>query len=122
MEQEWLVTTLPHHGKFVTSITAENVKDIFEVRRELEGLAVELATPFLFQDDLEELEQFFLTAKARIEGDNMAASFYYESDSRLHELIIRKVPNEWLARLLRSLNDHIHRIRTFSASEPGSHT
>lgn len=122
LEQEWLVKTIPHRGKFVTEITAETVRDIFEVRRELEGLAVELAMPSLAQKDLEELEAYFRAAKAQLEGSGYQPSLWYESETRLHELIIENSGNQWLIRLLKTLNDHVWRIRGFRVAIPGTDT
>jgi DNA-binding GntR family transcriptional regulator len=121
LEQEWLVQIAPHQGRFVTEITAELVKDIFEVRRELEGLAIELATPSLAQNDLEELERLLQVTEARIEQGNDEPSSYFESDSRLYELIVQNAGNQWVVRLLRTLNDHLRRIRAFSVARPGAH-
>jgi DNA-binding GntR family transcriptional regulator len=42
LEAEGFVTRVPNKGTFVTRLTIEEVGEIFRVRRELEGLAVEL--------------------------------------------------------------------------------
>jgi DNA-binding GntR family transcriptional regulator len=123
LEQEWLVETIPHRGKFVAEITPENVREVFEVRRELEGLAVELALPSLTTEDLEELGAFFERANARYpRGDDFDPSLWFESETRLHELIIYNCGNQWLIRLLKTLNDHIWRIRGFRVTTPGTAT
>lgn len=123
LEQEWLVETVPHRGKFVVEITPENVRELFEVRRELEGLAVELALPSLTLDDLEELDAFLEPAKAQYQqADDFDPSLWIESETRLHELIIRNCGNQWLIRLLTTLNDHIWRIRGFRVITPGTDT
>ncbi len=123
LEQEWLVETIPHRGKFVVEITPENVKELFEVRRELEGLAVELALPFLTSDDLEELGAYLETAKEQYQqADGFDQSLWFESETRLHGLIIQHCGNQWLIRLLTTLNDHIWRIRGFRVVTPGTDT
>lgn len=123
LEQEWLVETIPHRGKFVVGITPEHVREVFEVRRELEGLAVELALPSLTTEDLEELGTFIETAKARYQrGDDYDPSLWFESETRLHELIIQNCGNQWLIRLLKTLNDHVWRIRGFRVTTPGTDT
>jgi DNA-binding GntR family transcriptional regulator len=123
LEQEWLVETVPHRGKFVVEITPENVRELFEVRRELEGLAVELALPSLTSDDLEELGAFLEPAKAQYQqADDFDPSLWIESETRLHGLIIRNCGNQWLIKLLTTLNDHIWRIRGFRVITPGTDT
>jgi DNA-binding GntR family transcriptional regulator len=61
LEREKLVKVIPHRGKFVADITPIDVHDIYEVRRELEGLAIMLAIPNIPSEELEALAQFFLT-------------------------------------------------------------
>ena len=43
LELEGLVTMIPRRGAEVPDITEKNLKDVLEVRRALEGLAIELA-------------------------------------------------------------------------------
>jgi DNA-binding GntR family transcriptional regulator len=123
LEQEWLIETIPHRGKFVAEITPDNVKELFEVRCELEGLAVELAMPSLVLNDLEDLGAYLETVKEQYQqADDFDQSLWFESETRLHELIIQNCGNQWLIRLLTTLNDHIWRIRGFRVTTPGTDT
>jgi DNA-binding GntR family transcriptional regulator len=118
LEQEELIHTIPHQGRFVAEITLKSVKDVYQVRRELEGLAIQLSTPALLQEDLEELEVLFRQTEAQIELGNYDLCF--ESDARLHELVVRHVQNQWLVWMLDVLHDHARRVRAFLAPMPVS--
>jgi DNA-binding GntR family transcriptional regulator len=119
LEQEKLVNFVPHRGKFVAEITAKEVEDIYEVRRELEGLAVALAMPSICPQQLAELTRAFERAKSEIDQGNYTA--YYQTDTRLHELIHQNIANQWLLSMLAGLNDHVRRIRAFSLAHSGPH-
>jgi DNA-binding GntR family transcriptional regulator len=122
LEQEWLVTTIPHRGKFVSEITIESVRDLFEVRRKLECLAVDLALPALTQEDLDDLEAFFGEARDQTQQGGFTPSLWVESETRLHGLIVDRSGNQWLIRMLTALNDHIWRIRRFRVTTLGADT
>ena len=119
LEREKLVNVIPHRGKFVAEITPEDVHDIYEVRRELEGLAITLAIPHIPPEELEGLEQFFKVAELQMEQGNYDE--YFKGDSNLHGLILKNISNQWLLQMLQELNDHVKRIRAFSITHSGPH-
>lgn len=119
LEQEKLVTVIPHRGKFVAEITPEDVRHIYEVRRELEGLAIMLAIPNIPPAELEALEQFFKIAERQMEQGHYDE--YFKSDTNLHGLILKNISNQWLLQMLQELNDHVKRIRAFSITHSGPH-
>jgi len=57
LSAEGLVTIYPRRGVSVTSLAAVDVLDLFEMRSELEGLAVRRALPSIQQGDIEQLEK-----------------------------------------------------------------
>lgn len=119
LEREKLVKVIPHRGKFVADITPEDVHDIYEVRRELEGLAITLAIPNIPLEELEGLEQFFKIAESQMEQGNYDE--YFKGDSNLHGLILKNISNQWLLQMLQELNDQVKRIRAFSITHSGPH-
>lgn len=119
LQREGFVNIIPYRGKFVTEVTPELVKDIYEVRRTLEGLATELATPHIPDEQLEELEVLFDETSQRIAAGDY--DLYFKSDSALHKTIVKHSQNKWLMRTLDATNDHVRRIRAISLALSGSH-
>ncbi len=59
LEHEGLVTSEPHRGFTVTTLDADQIEEIYDLRSVLEGHAVRLAIPLLTQQDLDELQQIY---------------------------------------------------------------
>jgi DNA-binding GntR family transcriptional regulator len=59
LEYERLVTSEPHRGFTVTSLDADEIDEIYELRIVLEGQAVRLAVPLLTDADLAELTTLY---------------------------------------------------------------
>jgi len=59
LEYEGLVESEPHRGFTVTSLDADDVEEVYDLRILLEGHAVRLALPLLTDEDLTELEAVF---------------------------------------------------------------
>ena len=57
LELEGLVLMIPRKGAEVARISENNLRDVLEVRRTLEELAVDLACQRMTEDELEELEE-----------------------------------------------------------------
>ena len=56
LDAEGLVTIRPNRGAIVTVLTAADVKELFEIRAALEGMAGRLALPYLSDDILDDFE------------------------------------------------------------------
>jgi DNA-binding GntR family transcriptional regulator len=57
LESEGIVTSIAHRGSFVTSFSADELDDIYEIRANLEKLAIYSAVPRIEPRTLDELEQ-----------------------------------------------------------------
>lgn len=56
LDIEGLVTLTPNRGVVVTTLTVENVRELFKIRAALEGLAAQEAARNVGEDDLDEFE------------------------------------------------------------------
>ena len=107
LEYEGLVTSEPHRGFTVTTLDADDVEEVYDLRILLESEAVRLALPLLTDDDLEELEVIFQGMQAAATPDEQLAArerFYVRLYSvtgrpRLVALIMRL--RQEVARVLR---------------------
>lgn len=59
LEYEGLVSSEPHRGFTVTSLDADDIEEVYELRILLEGQAVRLAIPLMTDDDQRDLEDLF---------------------------------------------------------------
>jgi DNA-binding GntR family transcriptional regulator len=112
LEREGFVTKILFKGTYVTEITLKDVREAFQVRAVLEGLAARLAVPLLSAEELEEAEKIITAAEAALaEGDIALCS---EHGKQFHSLIINKADNHRLQPLIRNLDDHLQRFRLLS--------
>lgn len=59
LEHEGLVTSEPHRGFTVTTLDADQIEEIYDLRSVLEGHAVRLAVPLLTSLDLDDLQRLY---------------------------------------------------------------
>ena len=72
LELEGLVLMIPRRGAEVARISEKSLKDVLEVRRSLEELAIELACQRMTEEDMQALEEAQKAFKAAIDqGDAM---------------------------------------------------
>ncbi|MFN8518547.1 MAG: GntR family transcriptional regulator [Chloroflexota bacterium] len=74
LEYEGLVSSEPHRGFTVTSLDADEVEEIYDLRTVLETHAVRLAVPLLTEADLEELGALFQAIQDAPEDDSRLAA------------------------------------------------
>ena len=59
LEHEGLVTSAPHRGFTVTTLDADQIEEIYDLRSVLEGHAIRLAIPLLTGQDLDDLQALY---------------------------------------------------------------
>ncbi len=74
LEYEGLVKSEPHRGFTVTSLDADDIEEVYDLRILLEGHAVRLALPLLTDDDFDELETLFAEMQSVTEPDQQLAT------------------------------------------------
>jgi DNA-binding GntR family transcriptional regulator len=86
LDTEGLVTLRPHRGAVVTSMTPEDVLELFEMRAVLEGLAIRLAQPGLDEKAIEDLEEL-LPRMDRVRGE---PKLWLERHDEFHDSLCRR--------------------------------
>lgn len=112
LEREGFVTKILFKGTYVTEVTLRDVREVFQVRAVLEGLAARLATPLLSAEELEEADKIIAAAEAALSKDDIALCSEY--GRRFHGLIINKTDNQRLQSITLNLDDHLQRFRLLS--------
>ena len=102
LELEGLVLMIPRKG-------AESLRDVLEVRRSLEELAIELACQRMSEDDMAELERVQGNFKSAIDrGEAMSIA---QSDEQYHDVIYQGTRNDKLVQMLGNLPEQMYRYR-----------
>ena len=109
LELEGLVLMIPRKGAEVARISEKSLKDVLEVRRSLEELAIELACQRMADDDILELkktqEEFRRAVRT---ADAMTIA---ETDEHYHDIIYNGTGNSRLIQILYNLREQMYRYR-----------
>lgn len=109
LELEGLVLMIPRKGAEVAKISEKSLRDVLEVRRSLEELAIELACSRMTEEDVLDLEQAQETFRAAVrQGDAMTIA---ESDEHFHDIIYNGTGNSRLVQILNNLREQMYRYR-----------
>lgn len=109
LELEGLVLMIPRKGAEVAHISETSLREVLEVRRSLEELAIELACQRITEEELLELEAAEATfADAIRKGDAMNIA---ETDERYHDVIYQATGNSRLVQILNNLREQMYRYR-----------
>ncbi|MBS3766123.1 GntR family transcriptional regulator [Candidatus Bipolaricaulota bacterium] len=108
LESEGLITTVPHSGTYVSTVSFHELRDLFEVRSYLISLAGKLAARRINEGELEEMRQHL----KEMEGVEKPKKLM-KMDSQAHEMVNRATKNEVLAESLKKLREQSVRIWVF---------
>ncbi|MEW6230714.1 MAG: GntR family transcriptional regulator [Chloroflexota bacterium] len=112
LERGGFVTRVLFKGTYVTEVTLKDVKEVFQLRAVLEGLAARLAAPLLTPEEWDEGERLIGTAEAALaQGNRELCS---QLGKQFHNLVIQKTDNQRLIPILHNLDDHLQRFRLVS--------
>ncbi|MFC1492058.1 GntR family transcriptional regulator [Nitrospinota bacterium] len=116
---EGYITVVPHKGSYVSTISEDEVLDIYSITSVLEGLATRLATPILNSsgEPRKNLLAIFenLKEKSRL-GD---VDTYWASNRDFHQFIAKASGNDRLFSLIESLRRQILKTRVITLRYPG---
>ena len=106
LELEGLVLMIPRRGAEVAKISEKNLRDVLEVRRSLEELAIDLACQRIQEEELETLREAQKEFAAA--GDAMEIA---QTDEKFHEIIYSGTGNQKLMQILSNLREQMYRYR-----------
>lgn len=110
LEIEGLITTVPHTGVSVSHLSADEVREIVEIREALEPMAAYLAAKHITDVELQALGDVLAEMADTVELDD--GDRYIQLNRRFHEIIYRASHNERLYDLILSLWDNVDRYST----------
>ena len=109
LELEGLVVNTPRKGAEVANISAEDLRDVLEVRRSLEVLAISLACEKMTEETLELLHENIDAFKHSI--DAKATSDIASVDVSFHDIIYKSTGNNRLIQILNNISEQMYRYR-----------
>ena len=109
LQEENLIKPLPRLGYMVTTVDIFEVRDLVELRRELEGYAGYLAAQLITPEQLEDLRNIFREAEAETTPARNVANISEYFDTRFHSLLYQAAGNQKLTKILQDL--HIVMLR-----------
>jgi Transcriptional regulators len=109
LELEGLVNMVPRKGAEVAKISERNLRDVLEVRRALEELAVELACKRITDEDLSQLE--IISKKIEREVHSLDSIELAELDEKYHDVIYQATGNNRLIQIINNLREQMYRYR-----------
>lgn len=116
LANERIVEHRPYQGNFVRTFTRSQVSDLFEVRKELEGMAARLAAPSVHEPEVLELNAIVDRARTALARDDFVE--FEHADREFHSAIIRMSNNETLVEILGTLDLHIQLVRHLANQAP----
>jgi len=109
LETEKLVHIIPNHGIYVTDVSFQELKDVFEVRLFLIGLSGRLAAQRVTKEELSKMKE--LLKKIKQEKDR---NILIQLDAEFHDLINYSTKNQSLVETLKRLRNQIGRLWFFA--------
>jgi len=116
LEQEGQVTYLPRRGYFVTRLRAEDLVEIYELRRLLEGQAARRALPTLDEDALERISLAASDCYNAAAADDVVGEL--EANRRFHFAILASDEQPHTMRLIHLLWESTEAYRAMYYNSP----
>ena len=109
LELEGLIHIVPNKGAYVTGITSKDVRDIYMIRAQLEGLCAKWATEHISDAQMQEMEENVYLAEfhaAKGHTEQIASL-----DNRFHEIMYEACASKMLEHSLKDFHQYVYRIR-----------
>ncbi len=109
LELEGLVLMIPRKGAEVAEFTEKSLRDVLEVRRALEELAVELVCEKITDEQIQDLKDAAEEFKESLKDGDITR--IAEADVKFHDVIYMATDNQKLIQLLNNLREQMYRYR-----------
>ncbi len=105
LEEEKLIVIIPNNIVYVSDLSFQELKDVFEVRLFLLGMVGRLASKRAKREEIEEMK--LLVAKMKTEKNRKKI---IQLDAQFHDLFNKSTGNEVLAETLEKLRNRLGRL------------
>ncbi|HEX7065948.1 MAG TPA: GntR family transcriptional regulator [Bacillales bacterium] len=114
LEKEGLVVIYPSQGAEVTNLSKTTIKNLYQCRAVLEGLAVRQATPVINKENLDLIEESIFLAKNYFSKGDLEKVI--EKNTLFHDKIVQSSGNDPLIQMMKNIRSQILRYRTLNSS------
>lgn len=118
LEKDGLVTIVPRRGAMVTNLSADEVREIFEIRAVLNGLRDRSVAESEVRSEVLPLIEAEVAELARCAREPESGEQYVETVLQINRLLNRATPNRRLSNYLASLEQQTARYSRLGLSTP----
>lgn len=119
LETEGFIEIRSYRGAYITQVTHQDIRDVYEIRRLIEAEIVRQATPVIPESVLDELDRQLKEDLIALESGVSAQHF--GTDQLFHETLAGYCQNKLFMEILDKMNNRIIRVRGFALHQPGTH-
>ena len=118
LEKEGFVENIPGKGSFVSRISFQDIREMFEIREILEGEVIKRVVMKVDSVKLKILRDKFISSESE---NGRSTTSHFKSGDEIHNFIIEAFGNNRLMEIYKRLQDHVvrNRIYFFDQSHPG---
>lgn len=109
LANEGLIISTPNRGKVVYTLSLRDIKEIFDIKESLEGLAASRAAGNRTPEQMEDLTEAVALMEKAVSEDNV--DLWLHADGQFHDVLFRAAYNERLGNIITNLNEQWHRLR-----------
>ncbi|MCG8501127.1 MAG: GntR family transcriptional regulator [Firmicutes bacterium] len=109
LKQEGLLVETSGGKLQVASLVFNDIREIFEIRQGLEGIAASIAAERVTSNQLDKLEQSLVNMNSLLQSGDYNS--FFEEDSNFHNLVIEIANNKRMKELISQLDARLQRIR-----------
>lgn len=111
MERDGLVEIIPRKGAFIKFLSMKDIREVYQIRKALEGMAARLAAEKIEIQELKEFEDIYLNALKKNSNENLQK--IVELGLKFHDFIIDSADNQRIKNILRDLRVQLEISRIF---------
>jgi DNA-binding GntR family transcriptional regulator len=120
LEGSGLIVSIRNRGSFIRRLSVKEVREVYEIRAALFGLAGQLLAERISDDQLQRLTRFVVEMEEASQQRDFEA--YYPLNLAFHEFIVDSAGNAMLAQQYRSFVKKLHLFRARSLVQGGGLT
>ncbi len=117
LELEELVEIRPNRGAIVKGITPDDIRDIYEIRSVIEGMAADRAAREATTEEMDQLEEILDLTQFYLDRGNYEK--LQSMDGRFHQQLYNMCKNRMLRHILKDLHNYVGRSRGASLKTEG---
>ena len=106
LSREGMVVFVPGKGVEVCKLTTRQVREVFEIRRIIEGYVIKKITTRLTEGDLKKIDRNISNLEKMLRRTDRLA--FIEYDKQFHLYLASKIGNQQIESILDNLRDQMH--------------